>query len=113
VDDVGEFTPAFLKYCECQIQIENGIFLDEDFVYEKMHEGTIENIISEGKRYVSADAPTGWACEVLDAWLKEDDNNSVFGEDGNPAWLDSEKIKELLCELDYLDESFIDENEEG
>lgn len=100
VDDVGEFTPAFLKYCECQIQVENGIFLDEDFVYEKMREGTIENIISEGKRYVSAEAPTTWANEVLDAWLAEDDNNSVFGEDGNPAWLDSEKIKDLLYDID-------------
>lgn len=99
-----EYTPAFEKYCELLINLENYPILDENDYSHMEFEATIRNIMEVGHNLVKNDAPDGWAHDVY----RELPDGEIENTDDRGGWPSEKAVAEALRALDMLDEYYDD-----
>jgi len=109
-NDKGEVTEAFRTWAELVLSMEDYPVLDEELYSEMEHDATLENIEWAAGRFVSDDAPEGWACELCH-WFWENDQGAVENCDDQGGYPSDEQCKEGLAALGWLDADYLDDDE--
>lgn len=78
---------------------------DESDYSRREYEATLENIDSEGHRYVRDGVAKGWAAKVF-SWLWDHDQRAVENRDGQGGYPSAESIKTALGALLMLDPEY-------
>src|SRR5262249_52247440 len=99
-------TDAFKVWCDLQESLSDYPVLNDEDLSEREYTATIENITSEGRRFVQDDAPEDWAGDVY-SWLSDNHQREVEDRDGQGGCPSDEYIKQALMALGWLDPEYM------
>lgn len=99
---VNEYTPAFQKWCELELALENYPVLNEDDYCQRETEATIRNIMEIGCDMVKEGVSEFWANDVYSK-LPDCEIENI---DDQGGWPSEEAVAQALRTLGMLDEEY-------
>lgn len=102
VPTTSEYTPAFQKYCELLISLENYPILNEDDYSQRETEATIRNIMDIGRNLIKDGAHEFWAYDVY----RKLPDTEIENVDDQGGWPSEEAVARALKDLNLLDEEY-------
>lgn len=98
-----EVTPAFKKWCELALALEDYPVLDDSDYSRREYEATLENIESEGYNHLKENVPEDWSRKVF-GWLWENNQRSLESEDDQGGCPSEEDVCKALKALGLHEE---------
>ena len=111
IGEDGEPTDAFRAFYEIMQRLADYAVLDEQLYSKLEYDAAVENITEEGKSMVK-DGIEDWAGQVF-SWLRDNNPSEVENTDDRGAYPSREAIKDALIDLDLIDPSELDDEEDA